>query len=731
MIYPRRLLLTIAILFIFIISIQATVIISSIYFGQSSLLLLTKANATIDKDGGDKGSDGGGGDKGGKDDSGGDGGGGGDKGGKDDSGGDGGAKDENKGSNTGETITSTDDSGRTIIKRISPVPGGGFSTETSVFDPTRLQQGQCDPATDKSCRPPQQQGQCDPATDKSCRPPPPPPPPPPPTTLTIKKIDSYTKKLIPDACYMISPDPQTLSNSFFVRDNDNNDFNHTKGVVLLKNPKYSVYTIQVVDCKLQNSIIHQAKISIHENLPHFVLNIVENSNLGKLLPEIRIPFQYIVALKNNVKDDPESIAQQFVNRGAELIHTYRYSFNGFAIRVPNPQLLNDLIKDPKIAYVEQDKIGYISSTSSPSQLPFDHQVIPTGIERVNENVIANSSGSPNNSTDDNTTNNTSNTASAINPLFSIIGQQQQLQQEQPQSLKQSQSEGLEEQGDSTNLDINADIAVLDTGISESHPDLNVYKGITLVKDASSADDDNGHGSHVAGTIAAKNNSIGVVGVAPGARLWAVKVCDSTGRCPISNQIKGIDYVMHHADEIDIVNISIENHLSALLDRAVSRAVAAGITVIASAGNHAKDANSSSPAHNPDVISVSAIADSDGKCGGLGRLTIGGADDRLANFSNYGSSVDIAAPGVDILSTFYNDEYGLESGTSMAAPHVAGYAALYKAHHPLSSPAQVRSLLINTASLPATLCDGKSHGYFFADVDRFKEPLLYVDGRSIK
>jgi subtilisin family serine protease len=111
---------------------------------------------------------------------------------------------------------------------------------------------------------------------------------------------------------------------------------------------------------------------------------------------------------------------------------------------------------------------------------------------------------------------------------------------------------------------------------------------------------------------------------------------------------------------------------------------------------------------------------------LGRLTIGGADDRFANFSNFGPSVDIAAPGVDILSTYYKQEYGLESGTSMAAPHVAGYVALYKSHHPLATATEVKSALLAAASIPTTLCDGKSHGYFSGDVDTFREPLLYIN-----
>jgi subtilisin len=275
---------------------------------------------------------------------------------------------------------------------------------------------------------------------------------------------------------------------------------------------------------------------------------------------------------------------------------------------------------------------------------------------------------------------------------------------------------------------------LDTGISKSHPDLNVYRDVTFVKDTTTADDDNGHGSHVAGTVAAKDNSFGVIGVAPGARLWAIKVCDEQlmlsglSGCPVSNQIKGLDFVTQHADEIDVANISIDTSLDTLLDKAVTKAVAAGVTIVASAGNKHKDASFTSPAHNPEVISVSGIVDTDGKCGGLGRSTVVGADDTLANFSNYGRSVTIAAPGVDILSTYNGEEYGLESGTSMAAPHVAGAATLYKAHHPRATPSEVRHALLDAASLRTTVCDGKSHGYFSGDVSNLEEPLLYISNK---
>ena len=220
--------------------------------------------------------------------------------------------------------------------------------------------------------------------------------------------------------------------------------------------------------------------------------------------------------------------------------------------------------------------------------------------------------------------------------------------------------------------MNADIAILDTGIDMNHPDLNVYAQKTFVAGTSTANDDNGHGTHVAGIAAAKDNSIGVVGVAPGARLWAVKVLDSSGAGALSDVIAGIDYITGHANEIDVVNMSFGCQCdSTALNSAVNNAVSAGITFVAAAGNNGQDASAFSPASNPNVIAVGAIADSDGRCGGLGPSTQYGNDDTFATFSNYGPKVTIAAPGVNILSTYYGGSYTTLSGTSMAAPHVAG------------------------------------------------------------
>ena len=274
--------------------------------------------------------------------------------------------------------------------------------------------------------------------------------------------------------------------------------------------------------------------------------------------------------------------------------------------------------------------------------------------------------------------------------------------------------------------IDVDIGILDTGIDLDHPDLNVYKNVSFVSGIKTGDDDNGHGTHVAGIAAAKDNGKGIIGGAPGARLWSIKVCDSVGECKISNMIKGVEYITQHADEIDVVNISVETPLSQALNRAVSASIKAGVTYVVAAGNYGHDASSTSPASTPDVITVSAIADSDGKCGGAGpELKSGNAtDDTFAPFSNFGPSVSIAAPGVAILSTYLDGGYAVDSGTSMASPSVAAAAALIKANSSESTPKEVKETLLVSGSTPLTPCTGGPQGYFSGDPDDYKEPLLF-------
>jgi subtilisin family serine protease len=268
--------------------------------------------------------------------------------------------------------------------------------------------------------------------------------------------------------------------------------------------------------------------------------------------------------------------------------------------------------------------------------------------------------------------------------------------------------------------VDADVAIIDTGIELTHPDLNVFKNVTYVRRTSSGNDDNGHGTHVAGTVAALDNSIGVVGVAPGARLWGVKVLDKNGSGYTSDVIKGVDYVTANAASIEVANMSLGGGNSPSLNAAIASSVAQGVVYVVAAGNSAADAGNYSPANSPDVLCVSAIVDTDGTGGGLGPGTSYGADDTFASFSNYGSVVDIAAPGVNIFSTYKGQTYATLSGTSMASPHVAGVVALALAesNKPLNADdvALVRQFIISNGSLQ------NSASGFSGDRDAIAEPL---------
>ena len=268
--------------------------------------------------------------------------------------------------------------------------------------------------------------------------------------------------------------------------------------------------------------------------------------------------------------------------------------------------------------------------------------------------------------------------------------------------------------------VNADVAVVDTGIDAAHPDLNVAGGINCsTADRTAWGDANGHGTHVAGTIAAKDNDIGVVGVAPGARLWAVRILGADGSGLLSWYICGLDWIAAQRDPSDssrplfeAVNMSVAKWgtddgacgatNSDLLHAAICRLVASGVTVVAAAANDAGPAAKRVPAAYDEVITVSALADTDGKPGGLGGdkcWSWGGydVDDTFADFSNYGPDIDLIAPGKCIWSTKPGNTYGWSSGTSMAAPHVTGAVALYKASRPWATPAEVKRALVYLGS----------------------------------
>jgi subtilisin family serine protease len=387
-----------------------------------------------------------------------------------------------------------------------------------------------------------------------------------------------------------------------------------------------------------------------------------------------IPNQYIIYLQDNKEESNSIDPVEFYNSelkdtGTELLYVYYDVVKGLAIKIPNEKVLEQLKNNPLVSYMGNDrKISAFIDTHT------ENQIIPASVDRVEDGASLNN----------------------INPNF-----------------------------------VDADIAILDTGIDLDHADLNVFHERSFIPGTINADDDHGHGTHLAGVAAAKDNSFGMVGIAPGARLWAIKVLESSGMGEISTLIKGLDYINQHQNEVDVAVLSLGCECeSGALNIAINNSIKAGITIVVAAGNEGKDAGTFTPANNPEVITVSAIADTDGKCGGNGPPTPYGADDMLASFSNYGNVVDISAPGVDIYSTFKSNSYTKLTGTSMAAPHVAGAAALYISLHPEASPNDVKSYLLTSGTNPKDLCNGNGHGYFTGDKDNFHEPLLYIDTNKI-
>jgi subtilisin len=276
----------------------------------------------------------------------------------------------------------------------------------------------------------------------------------------------------------------------------------------------------------------------------------------------------------------------------------------------------------------------------------------------------------------------------------------------------------------------ANVAVVDTGIDLTHPDLNAVAG-TNCNGTGAPNDDNGHGTHVAGTIAAKNDGSGAVGVAPGTKLYAVKVLNAGGSGYTSNVVCGIDWVTatrtdgDPSNDINVVNMSLgggappdTNCGHTINDpehMAICASVAAGVAYVVAAGNNGSDLQNHNPANYPEVLTVTSVSDSDGVPGGVGGnlSCIGNADDTPASYSNYATrAVDIAhtiaAPGSCIRSTYPGGMYATMSGTSMASPHVAGLVALCMgengAHGPCwgQSPADVRSIMLGAAATEAAL-----------------------------
>jgi subtilisin family serine protease len=382
--------------------------------------------------------------------------------------------------------------------------------------------------------------------------------------------------------------------------------------------------------------------------------------------------RYIVVLNAGAGFPDEVAADVALRANGRVGYVYEHALQGFSITMPRAARAG-IARDPRVAYVEEDR---------PVSINIDDQVVPTGIDRI-----------------------------YITPSEPDI--------------------------DGNDLRVDVDVAVLDTGIDRQHPDLNVVGGTNCLKttdngppwargfycdDNENGDDDHYHGTHVAGTIAALDNDIGVVGVAPGARLWAVKVLDSGASGWFSGIVAGIDWVAERGG-IEVINMSLSGSgTSTAMNDAIRNAVEKGVVVVVAASNNDADAANYTPANAPYAITVSALADFNGLPGGLAPYTCrSDQDDTLADFSNWGEIIDIAAPGVCIYSTYplEKGEYGTISGTSMASPHVAGAAAL------LASGANPPANAVEVQSLRDTLIDAGNFNWTDDSGDNFHERLLDI------
>lgn len=375
---------------------------------------------------------------------------------------------------------------------------------------------------------------------------------------------------------------------------------------------------------------------------------------------------YIVVLRPSAADVPATASNIARAHGGTVGFVYEHALRGFSLRVPAAAAAA-IARNPGVAYVEADQLFAVEA-----------QTVPTGIRRI---------------------------FAPGNPNLDIDGT------------------------DDERVDV--DVAVIDTGIDLDHPDLNVVGSTNCASGGpftqscgSGGDDGNGHGTHVAGSVAALDNSTGVVGVAPGARLWAVRVLGNNGSGYTSWIVAGMDWVTARASTIEVANMSLGGSGSQALDDAANRMADAGVALAVAAGNSDANAANFSPARAQKVLTVSALADFNGLAGGGGAPTCRtDQDDTLADFSNWGSTIELAAPGVCILSTWLNGGYDTISGTSMASPHAAGGLAL------LASRGFSRSWT-GVQGLYSTLQQNGNLNWTDDSGDGIKERLLDVSNTSV-
>lgn len=366
----------------------------------------------------------------------------------------------------------------------------------------------------------------------------------------------------------------------------------------------------------------------------------------------KIPNEFIVVLdpKCNVDSVLNELGLDKLSKDNDRhLRVYRHALNGFACRL-TPAERRLLAHDSRVRFVEANRLVKLDKNEKPTWTRLDDeqpaQVIPPGIARIGK-------------------------------TFNGIRH-----------------------------DKNVDIAIIDTGIEKNHPDLYVYRDVTFVERTTSGNDDQGHGTEVAGVAGAKNNDIGVAGVAEGARLWAVKAVDATGSGTVADVISGIDYVTEHVDEIEVTNLSLglkKEHKA--FAEAIQNSVEKGMCFAVAAGNNKEATYSWTPANLKDVLTVTSFCASGERRGKGPKQTCAydPTDKFATDFSNHdpkikGSpdiGVEITAPGSCIYTTDLGQRYTNVSGTSFSAPAAAAAMALIRLKHPEWKPVQVYGEIMRT------------------------------------